>query len=366
VLPKGYLRALRQLVRPAVDAGKRTLRGAFPALPAPSALLALPPPDPADPLRRQLPVPVAVRPLALLPSLTSWLPLVWREPRRRASPPRSRRGARHSLATLTAALALTICSPLLLSSERIADRLEPALGLFLGDTPWTSQRHEVVLVGPESAPPFPQAPAMRADGVQATAERAGEQSPGEATTDDAAAEPGSGLPSNPIVTPPGGEGSWANLYQLGHTLWSAGKVDDAITAFTGASDLNPEHPAIAYDLGWALQRAGRGDEALEHYRRAIELRPDHAFANYNLGFLLKERGRDDEAAELLGRAVELLPGNAYAAFDYATLLERQGALVAAAEMYLRAKQSARGTSLAADANRRLDRVEAALKERSQS
>jgi Flp pilus assembly protein TadD len=73
--------------------------------------------------------------------------------------------------------------------------------------------------------------------------------------------------------------------EVGVLLFSAGRLDDAITHLTRAVELAPTSASAHADLGGALAQAGRREAALQHLRRALELDPSDATARENLSRL---------------------------------------------------------------------------------
>jgi tetratricopeptide (TPR) repeat protein len=84
-------------------------------------------------------------------------------------------------------------------------------------------------------------------------------------------------------------------------------VDEALTRFRQAVQLNPDNPRIRSDLGTALARKGRYEEAIEHYRVAVRIDPTFAKAHLNLGQLLVKEGDRDAGLRHLSEAVRFDP-----------------------------------------------------------
>ena len=88
-------------------------------------------------------------------------------------------------------------------------------------------------------------------------------------------------------------------------LESAGRIDEAIAAYRGVVEEQPDWALAWSDLGNALSRSGRTTEAEAAYRRAIAIDPANRDALNNLAWLLLEEGaRLDEAESLARRALE--------------------------------------------------------------
>ncbi|MBM3883099.1 MAG: tetratricopeptide repeat protein [Verrucomicrobia bacterium] len=98
---------------------------------------------------------------------------------------------------------------------------------------------------------------------------------------------------------------------LAEALHAAGRLDDALAAWTEALDRAPFEAAFILNRGTVLRDLGQSDAAERSFRQALELRPDFALAHFNLGNALADRGEYAAAAAAFERARELDP--AYAA-----------------------------------------------------
>ena len=94
---------------------------------------------------------------------------------------------------------------------------------------------------------------------------------------------------------------------LGRVLADRGEIDEAITHYRRALEIQPDHAGAHNNLGLALVRRGRIDEAISHYRRALAINPEFAGAANNLGIVLASRGEVDEAIAHYRRALEIQP-----------------------------------------------------------
>ncbi len=107
---------------------------------------------------------------------------------------------------------------------------------------------------------------------------------------------------------------WIN-HDLGMALLNCQppQYEEAIRFLTAAVALRPDSPGVRLNLGSTLASAGRLDEALVAYRQAIALKPDYSMAHLRLGLVLGEKGHLDEAVAACRRASELKPdyGDAY-------------------------------------------------------
>ncbi|HVR35286.1 MAG TPA: tetratricopeptide repeat protein [Methylomirabilota bacterium] len=85
----------------------------------------------------------------------------------------------------------------------------------------------------------------------------------------------------PIATPaddgliaPENKDPTVDLINRGTELLKRGQVEEAISLYREAEELNPEDESTHYNLGIALAAQNQVEEAEKHYRRALELYPD--------------------------------------------------------------------------------------------
>jgi tetratricopeptide (TPR) repeat protein len=88
-------------------------------------------------------------------------------------------------------------------------------------------------------------------------------------------------------------------YDLGIAAQQAGNVQEAVSEFRKALELDPELPEAHNAMGVLLHLAfRRHDEAVTHYQKAIEVRPTFSEAKANLANVHLDKGRYDEAIKL--------------------------------------------------------------------
>ena len=78
-------------------------------------------------------------------------------------------------------------------------------------------------------------------------------------------------------------------YNLGNTLYQAGRPDEALAEFRIALAINPNDPEAYTSLGVVLMSLGEARAGIESYRTALRLEPDHAGAARNLNLALEAR-----------------------------------------------------------------------------
>jgi len=133
--------------------------------------------------------------------------------------------------------------------------------------------------------------------------------------------------------------SWMAHNNIAIDFARKGRVEEAVTHFNKAFDLNPGHGDAHYNLANALRHLGRVDEALTHYQKALEIDPRNALAHYNLATMFAQSGRVDEALAHYGKALEINPRNAQAHYNLANSLLRLGRVDEAIAHYNKALET---------------------------
>ncbi len=104
------------------------------------------------------------------------------------------------------------------------------------------------------------------------------------------------------------DGRYATAHQwFGEHLLVRGLIDEAVSEFAQAAELDPLAPIINASYAGALGVAHREAEAIERGRRAIELDTAGAAPRFLLGAALIYLGQPDSAIPQLERAVMLAP-----------------------------------------------------------
>lgn len=101
--------------------------------------------------------------------------------------------------------------------------------------------------------------------------------------------------------------SYMTLGKLYRELWkknnSEKTLDDAISTYKKALELQPNTPAIALELAQLCERSGRIDQAKEYYEAVLRVDQDQPGAKNNLAWLLANA--DNPSAADLDRALQL-------------------------------------------------------------
>ena len=96
-------------------------------------------------------------------------------------------------------------------------------------------------------------------------------------------------------------------YNDGIALYSSGRLEEAISAYEKAIQLNSDKADAHYNKGNALAALGRYQAAVIAYDKAIKLSPDDADIYSAKGEALSAMGKNDEAIEAYNLASKLDP-----------------------------------------------------------
>jgi tetratricopeptide (TPR) repeat protein len=100
---------------------------------------------------------------------------------------------------------------------------------------------------------------------------------------------------------------WVGHNNLGSFLRRKGELDQAMSHFERAAEINPNYAEAHNNLGNALVEMDRTDEAIPEYEKALAIRPAYAEAHNNLGIALGQKGRLAEAIVQFQQALEIRP-----------------------------------------------------------
>jgi tetratricopeptide (TPR) repeat protein len=127
-------------------------------------------------------------------------------------------------------------------------------------------------------------------------------------------------------------------YNLGIALRQKGKVDEAISHYQTALQINPRHANAHNNLGGALLQKGNVAEAIFHFQKALQINPDDVEARYNLGNAVLQKGSVDEAIAHFQKALQIKPDDAQAHNNLGNALYQKGAVDEAIAHFQKALQ----------------------------
>jgi Flp pilus assembly protein TadD len=125
-------------------------------------------------------------------------------------------------------------------------------------------------------------------------------------------------------------------YNLGISLTSLGKYEEAIYHFAYAIRLEPEYAGPYSYMGVALAGQGKTDEAIFYYHEALKIKQNDETTHNNLGVALAGKGKFDEAILHFQEALRIRPDYVYANRNMGDALARLGKMEEAIGYYEKA------------------------------
>jgi tetratricopeptide (TPR) repeat protein len=123
---------------------------------------------------------------------------------------------------------------------------------------------------------------------------------------------------------------------LGSDLLQKARVDEAMTHFQKALEIQPDYAEAHMNLGLAFFQLGRREEAIAQLQKAVDLQPDDAQARYNLGLAFSQLGRMDEAISRFEKALAIQPDYAEAQMNLGNCYFHLGRMDEAISQYQKA------------------------------
>ncbi len=115
-------------------------------------------------------------------------------------------------------------------------------------------------------------------------------------------------------------------YNLGLSLQSRGRLDDAIAAYQAAIAENDSDARYHNNLAAAFAMQKKFDLAIEHFQRALSLDPENIEASFNLGNALFANDRIEDAMVQYRKVITLRPEHSRAHNNLAVALKKSGQL----------------------------------------
>ena len=119
----------------------------------------------------------------------------------------------------------------------------------------------------------------------------------------------------------------------GEALAAAGKMEEAVTQYERAIEMDPQLVQARINLLIAYGELGLVEKAEQHYRAGVKINPNHAELHNNFGVLASRLERHREAEDALRRAIEIRPNYAEAHNNLGHVLEQEGRVEEAAAHY---------------------------------
>ncbi|MBI5569224.1 MAG: tetratricopeptide repeat protein [Desulfomonile tiedjei] len=104
----------------------------------------------------------------------------------------------------------------------------------------------------------------------------------------------------------GSELSADDFFREGYLASMSRDWDEAITLYSKAIQLNPQHAEAYFQRAVTLEIANRMTEAVADYEKTLQLRPDYYLALEYLAKLYDARGEHTKAIDLYLRALPLV------------------------------------------------------------
>lgn len=114
------------------------------------------------------------------------------------------------------------------------------------------------------------------------------------------------------------------LVQMGNSLTSLERLDEATDCFRNALTIAPQHGQAHWNLGVVQRTRENYAEAVESFRKACQSNPDNIEYLYALADVLENQHAHDEAIETYQRAIKVKPDLAGAHFGMGRTLISQG------------------------------------------
>ena len=122
----------------------------------------------------------------------------------------------------------------------------------------------------------------------------------------------------------GTTGTAEDALSRGLQAHTAGKFDEATTAYFETLAKDPKNKFAFYNLGEIAQRQNRPAAAESYYRLALEQDAKMTSALFNLAILRTNAGANQEAVDLYRRVIAAEPNNAPAHFNLGLVLRLLG------------------------------------------
>jgi len=111
---------------------------------------------------------------------------------------------------------------------------------------------------------------------------------------------------------------------LGDSLASLGRIDEAMIYFAKSIKLNPNYATAYNNYGVCLLAKKDDEKAIEYFQKAIALNPKSATPYMQLGLIQSRAGNFAEAVKFMAKALDVDQNNPDAHNNFGTILAKQG------------------------------------------
>ncbi|MEK6808667.1 MAG: glycosyltransferase, partial [Nanoarchaeota archaeon] len=115
-------------------------------------------------------------------------------------------------------------------------------------------------------------------------------------------------------------------YELGIQAQVLGNIEDAITSFNKAIEINPQIIGAYVNLGNIYCKLGIYDKAVEILKNAENINPNNSDLHNNLGIAYEKQDKIEEAFQEYGKSILLNPNNIEALLNASRILFQAGEL----------------------------------------
>ena len=123
---------------------------------------------------------------------------------------------------------------------------------------------------------------------------------------------------------------------LGVAYETEDRIDDAISEYLLAIQIDPMYEEAHYNLGMAYDEKDRGEDAVNELLTAIEIRPAYGQAYNNLGIIYGSMGRTEDAIRQFLKVKKINPNSVKAHNNLGIMYARQGRIEDAIAEFLSA------------------------------
>ena len=153
---------------------------------------------------------------------------------------------------------------------------------------------------------------------------------------------------------------------FGAELLKQERLEEAVTEFQRAVELDAGYTAARLNLGYLYDRLERVEEAMTEYRKVIELDPGNLLARNNLGVLYNSKGLYEDAIGEFEEVLRINPSDAAAQKNLEIARKNSGIVQEREERIARARKAVEANPTNPRASYDLARIYASFDEKEQA